>query len=279
MKHPRLCLPLALFLLLQLPPVSGQDLFDSLNTARYADFLFNSGNYREAVEEYERLLFLSNPAEGKKIRLVQSYRLSGRPALARQRMQSIWDQPALVSAPVAKEFFFLSVLDRDFQGLETSLQENPVLTADEKVFYLASALLFQEDFRRANTLLQDHEGLTFPGLQNLQAISGDAVSLPLRSPLMGGVFSALLPGSGKFYAGNWEDGIISMVMVGMSAWQAYRGFDRRGTGSVYAWSYAVIGTAFYLGNIYGSVKEVNKYNQLQKNGIRQRVEAVFHHSR
>jgi hypothetical protein len=279
MKLPRLCLPLALLLLLQSPPVSGQDLFDSLNTARYADFLFNSGNYREAVGEYERLLFLSRPAEEKKIRLVQSYRLSGRPDLARQRMQSIWDQPALVSAPVANEYFFLSILNRDFKGLETSIQENSVLTADEKVFYLASALLYQEDFQGANTLLQDLEGLIFPGLQSLQTISGDAVSLPLRSPLMGGVFSALLPGSGKFYAGNWEDGIISLVMVGMSAWQAYRGFDRRGTGSVYAWSYAVIGTAFYLGNIYGSVKEVNKYNQLQKNGIRQRVEAVFHHSR
>jgi hypothetical protein len=272
-------LPLALFLLLQFPPASGQDLFDSGNTTRYADFLFNSGNYREAAEEYERLLFLSDPAEERKIRLVQSYRLSGRPSLARQRMHAIWERPALVSAPVANEFFFLRIVDRDFVGLEGSLQENPVLTDDEKLFYLASALLYQDDFHRANELLQEIESQTLPGLQSLQAISGDAVGFPLKRPFVGGLLSALLPGSGKAYVGNWEDGIISMVMVGMSAWQAYRGFDRRGTGSVYAWSYAVIGTAFYIGNIYGSVKEVNRYNQHKKNGIHQRVEAVFHHSR
>jgi hypothetical protein len=277
MKHPRLYFQVVLFFMAL--PLSGQDLFDSLGTARYADFLFNSGNYREAAEEYERLLFLSDPDEEKKIRLIQSYRLSDRASLARQRMYAIWERPAIVSPPVANEFFFLRILDRDFHGLEASIQENPVLTDDEKLFYLASAFLYQDDFQRADELLADHVNLMLPALQRLQHISGDAVNLPLRSPVVGGVLSALLPGSGKFYAGNWEDGLISMVMVGMSAWQAYRGFERRGTGSVYAWSYAVIGTAFYLGNIYGSVKEVNKYNQHQKDGIRHRVEAVFHHSR
>lgn len=270
---------MALLLLLHIPGASGQDLFDSLNTSRYADFLFNSGNYREAAGEYERLLFLSDPPEEKKIRLVQSYRLSGKVPLARQRMHAIWERPDLQSAPIANEYFFLRILERDFQGLEDGLSENPMLSAGEKMFYLASAFLLQEEFHRADELLQGAGRPVSPALANLQAISRDAAGLRLKNPALGGILSAVLPGSGKFYTGNWEDGVISMIMVGMTGWQAYRGFDRRGTGSVYAWSYAVAGTAFYIGNIYGSVKEVNKYNQQQKNGIRKRVEAVLHHSR
>ena len=269
-------LPLALLLF----PLSGsaQDLFDSLSTKRYADFLFQSANYNEAIEEYERLVFSFGATEDIKLRLVQSYRLSGNNELGLKRMHSLWDEPAKVSGPISKEFFSLRIINSDFSLIEYAIEDNLFLLPTEKIFLTSSAFLFRDEFRNARILLSEATAYNDPFIRNYLAVSDEALALKLKSPLLGGLMSAVVPGAGKFYTRNWEDGLISLIMVGGTAWQAYRGFSKKGTGSVLAWTYSIIGAGFYIGNIYGSVKEVNRYNHNLKRGIRIRVEAVFYNN-
>ena len=277
MKHFKY-LPLCALVLFLMPEgLLAQDLFDRNHSARYADFLFASGNYREAIEEYERLVFSFGATEEKKLRLLQSYRLSGHPEVAIRRMNSLWEEPDRVSGAVAKELFTLRIINRDFNNLEPSIGGNPYLSQEEKDFFTASSFLFQEQFRETRDLLENRHVARSERLSDFLEISQEALSMKMKSPWLGGALSAVVPGAGKFYTGNWEDGLIAMSIVGASAWQAYRGFDRKGSGSVYAWAYSLIGTAFYIGNIYGSVKEVNRYNFRKREGIRIRVEAVFFH--
>lgn len=92
-----------------------------------------------------------------------------------------------------------------------------------------------------------------------------------KSPLLAGVMSGILPGSGKIYAGKTGAGIASMIAnigFGLITWENYRkqGIDNAKTiffGSIFA--------ANYVSNIYGSVISVrvieNDYRDAKHNQI------------
>ena len=113
-------------------------------------------------------------------------------------------------------------------------------------------------------------------LITLKAFAETGNALPHKSPFLAGAFSTIIPGSGKFYTGDWKDGIISLVMVSAIAYQAYRGFDRAGVSSVYGWIYGTIAAGFYLGNIYGSVKSAQRYNKRKAENLGKRIEESFY---
>jgi tetratricopeptide (TPR) repeat protein len=83
-------------------------------------------------------------------------------------------------------------------------------------------------------------------------------NLPAKSETLAGAMSAVLPGSGYFYAGHYSDGVTAFLISGLSI-----------AGTVFAFqqeNYAVagvvggVGLPFYLGNIYGSANAARKWN-------------------
>ena len=50
-------------------------------------------------------------------------------------------------------------------------------------------------------------------------------------------------------------------MVGGTAFQAYRGFNNEGLSSTSGWIFTALSSGFYAGNIYGSAKSAQVYNQ------------------
>lgn len=81
---------------------------------------------------------------------------------------------------------------------------------------------------------------------------------PYRSPAWAGIFSAIIPGSGKMYVGEWGDGITGLLLTGLFAFLAYDNFKADHT--TRAWIFTGIGAFFYAGNIYGSVAAAQIYN-------------------
>jgi hypothetical protein len=75
------------------------------------------------------------------------------------------------------------------------------------------------------------------------------------------MYSTLIPGTGKIYTGRTADGVYSLVIIGLLAWQAYDGFEEDGVESVSGWVFGVPGALLYLANIYGSVKAVEVHNR------------------
>jgi hypothetical protein len=88
--------------------------------------------------------------------------------------------------------------------------------------------------------------------------------------------STIVPGTGRFYTGDWKDAIISMITIGVTGYQAYRGFTIKGTKSAYGWVYGTIATGFYLGNIYGSFSSAKRYNKRKSEKLDQKIDGAFY---
>jgi TM2 domain-containing membrane protein YozV len=84
-----------------------------------------------------------------------------------------------------------------------------------------------------------------------------------KSPLLAGLMSAILPGSGRIYAGRALDGIMGMWMmylVGNSAYNAIKK-ERPIAGPLFG-----IATGFvYLGEVYGGWRAAKYYRYSEKN--------------
>ena len=96
---------------------------------------------------------------------------------------------------------------------------------------------------------------------SLRDIAIQGSRLPRKSPLLAGTLSALAPGTGRIYAGRKGDGILSLVTLAATTWQAYNGFHRNGVQSVKGWIYGSFGAFLYAGNVYGSAVAVRIFNQ------------------
>lgn len=128
-------------------------------------------------------------------------------------------------------------------------------------------VLYDEYFTKINKSLYE---LT-ESSDNIQKISWDLKNHKSKSPLLAGVLSAIIPGSGKFYAGKKGEGISSFIAtagLGLVTWENYRknginNFKTIAFGSAFAFSYAA--------NIYGAVLRVNiletEYRDNVKNSI------------
>lgn len=77
-------------------------------------------------------------------------------------------------------------------------------------------------------------------------------ALPRPSPWLAGTLSALVPGAGRLYLGHWQDGLVSLAMVGAPAYFAWDGFHSDGVDSVRGWLLGTVAGVLYLGNVYGS---------------------------
>jgi TM2 domain-containing membrane protein YozV len=278
MKNLKILLILSLFSSFQVSFIFSQNLFDSLNTLRYADYLYGAARYAEAIEEYERYVFLFDASDNECLRMIHSYRKAGDPDKAYNRMLRIWDTPSHASQFISREYYGLKILTNRNDDFLDEISLNDNLSENDKAFLASTYLLLDLKVDQARNVLSGADHNSMIALNDLLKITEEISDFKFKSPFLSGLLSTIIPGSGKFYTGSVGDGIITMTMVGSMAWQAYRGFDKNGIESVYGWVFATIGAGFYIGNIWGSVKAANKYNYQQKDRIRIRVKTIFNHN-
>lgn len=81
---------------------------------------------------------------------------------------------------------------------------------------------------------------------------------PYKNPALAGIMSAIIPGSGKMYVGEWGDGVTALVVTSLFAFLAYDNF--RADHQTRAWIFTGLGAFFYAGNIYGSIASAQIIN-------------------
>lgn len=233
----------------------------SASESGFAAYLLQTAQYDLATLEYERLLFHHPQNDSLAYQLLTTYRLKGQNQkaihFASIRQQQI-AEPSMRWA-FQKEKAHNAVLLKDAILLQSLSKESSEMANTESEKYLARQLLFGTSMVQGSPAIPRYQDqIPLDGM--LLQLYNDWENRPQKSPALAATLSAILPGSGKVYAGAWKDGLVSALFVGANAFTAYRGFQNQGFRSPYVWIFGSLTTGFYLGNIFGAHKQAKKYN-------------------
>ena len=257
------------------PPI---DYYQSENIRKFADYLYKQGDYLRAAGEYQRYLF-SQPTDLRDDilrRITDSYRLGGQPDRAVQFLETLLQtQPNsnLARYELGATYFLTERYDESIR----SLQESQDLFQGGEYRWKSQILIGMNKLmqKRWEDAIQHFNQFNLSGMpesvgQRASVYRGYAEGgrdLPSKNPLLAGLLSTALPGSGRLYVGRPNDALITVFLLGVLGWGAYDGFSENGISSRKGWTLGTIGGIFYLGNIYGSVVAAQTYNR--------RAEAAF----
>ena len=159
------------------------------------------------------------------------------------------------------------------ESLSTIATENEKLIS-LKNFGLAGVFLLQGNSGMFEELLAKTDRSLYEiseSVDNLQHISLDLKAHKIKSPLIAGLLSGIIPGSGKLYAGRKGEAIsafLGTTGLGVVTSENYKKRGLKSFGTI------AFGTAFvfsYVANIYGAVVTVsileNEYRDNVKNTI------------
>jgi len=242
------------------------------NILKFADSLYNEGDYLRAATEYLRYISYYSPDKDELarvyFRIALCYRLGGQERTALMYFQKIEDFPEsdLHDQALLQNSFSLfslgeyNIAEKTLSQMNISYDRNPNILLKKEAL-MGASLIMQSRWMEADSYLSsvvdEHRD---PLAVSLRTISSKGLTLPHKSRFFAGFLSAVIPGLGKVYAKKPLDGIYSLLTVGLAGWQAYDGFHEDGISSIKGWVFSALGSILYFGNIYGSVVSVQIYN-------------------
>ncbi|WP_428657057.1 hypothetical protein [Runella sp.] len=129
-----------------------------------------------------------------------------------------------------------------------------------KNLQLAGVSLLRRDTVRFSTYQAQFTGKYFAFSQEEEVMKQSFESLKKhrrKSPVVAGLMSAIIPGTGKMYAGKLGQGVITLIQNAALGFQAYEAYRKDGWKSPRFLLYSGLFTFFYVGNIWGSVLTVH----------------------
>ena len=252
-----------------------KNIFDKENSKKYANFLFQSNEYSLAAKEYERIIFFDTTDFKSKMKLIISYNKAGNYTRALYKVQSLFPETLSMPTEIAKEYSISLIKQNDLRGVRSFLNNYKEFDNEEKAFFDLSVELFDQNWAKARDIVEKSKDIETLSFLQLAAIANQTNDIRYKNPLISSGLSMVVPGLGKAWSGYWKDGLFSFLFTGIAVWQAYRGFDKHGTKSAYGWIYGGIALGFYSGNVYGSYKAANKYNETINHSIYHQLEEVY----
>jgi len=272
MKHYKLIIPLVFYVSFTLEgEYSKFEYFKPKNIRSFAEYLFDDGQYLRAVGEYQRYLFATDSfpqnADSIFFKIALCYRFSENYKKSIDYFQKIasgYQQSNLLDETYLEMGVCYSLTD-NFEESNKILKSHFLSELSKDVDPRAKQLVVlnhiqKKEWNEAMEFSDDTNSLS----NQLSAFVEKGQNLPQKNRFVSGLFSAVIPGSGKYYCNRPMDGFNSFVIAGITGWQAYEGFDEDGLHSVKGWIFGVLGGIFYLGNIYGSVVAADIYNEEQE---------------
>lgn len=252
------------------PANSAEELKEPENLFSFADYLYIKEDYYRAITEYERLIFFypDHPLAIKaKLKIAGAYQKGGKWDLALDHFQKVAesysDQEAGKEASFRLgETYCLSGNHRlAISKFSSFIERYPEddLTGKAQIMlgwcYLKNRSYERsiEEFRKVEV-----DSPFYTTAVGLARNAGDLPSLPHKSPVLAGILS-IIPGTGQFYNGRIQDGIIAFVLNGLFIWGAYEAFDNGN--NVAGGILLLFESGWYSGNIYGAISGAHKYNR------------------
>ena len=229
-------------------------------------------DYYRAISEYKRFIhyFPQDPAVPRaRMGMAEAYRAGNKLSLAASGYLDVVahhpgsieaQQAAFEAAQCYYASLEYSVAESHYQTLLEDYPEHPQACLAH--YRMAFSRIGRHDFAGAMELL----GSTPPDSQYSEAAQElvhrlDESQRPVqRSPLLAGVLSGLLPGSGQLYAGRVGDGLLALLVNAIFALGTYEAVVHETyTAAALLGSF---GLGFYLGNIFGAVNAAHRQSRL-----------------
>lgn len=253
---------LLLFILISVDLFS-QDLYNYENSVKFGEYLYNSRQYELAVREFERSAFLK-PGDGKSyLYLFKIYRKTNAfdKAIDSYKRFSGNLRVEEMNREFGSEYLKLLVEEHKYPEAHNFVNSN--INFKKSYDLKLATLLLMKDWKRA---VEYKDEFNSNINKSLIDIAGEGVAFRRKSPALAGILSAIIPGSGKAYAGRWKDGIIAFIMTSSTAFISVRGFNKD-PNSIYPWIMGTFAAVYYSGNIYGSSQAAFKYNKMREDEL------------
>lgn len=252
---------LIIFFLVPLSTFSQSTTFDfhsPENIKKFADCLFCEGDFLRAVEEYSNIQpALRNDTINFKIMLCYSQLNLYYETKIRYLDRNFSEFSGEAQKLYLKNSFLLDPSDFHTTAstnsfpFEMDVEVSNYFLKLRSIYYIENHIngIAKEDLLKPFDVIQRSE---IESLYNLSVNPG------YRSPTLAGMLSAVIPGSGKMYVGEWGDGITALLATGLLAFLAYDNFEA--DHKTRAWIFTGLGAFFYAGNIYGSIAAAQIFN-------------------
>lgn len=256
-------------------PISAQDLYDYAHSRAYAKYLLQSQQYALAAEEYERLIFLRPENDTLRADLLRAYRRANTPQRGLEQWAK-WQLQPRPKTPLLYSEYSKLLLRGGFPQTARELAQTPNVFDSSQIrrTVLYASMLEQKWPEASQTIKSIPASEKLSRRAELEKLIERGEQRKKKSPWLATALSVPVPGLGKVYAGEWKDGIISLLFVGLNTWQAYRRFDKEGTDTFWGWVHGGFAIGFYTGNLYGSHKAARRQNQKKFNRLKHDTEAL-----
>ena len=250
-----------------------RDYYSPENVLKFADFLYEQGDYLRAAGEYHRYLFYE-PQESEEIRykIAICYRFGGKTEQAIQGFQTLlrmYPESQFANRAyyqIGATYFLTDQYEQSARFLHEVLPHiTDARQHAEAEQLIGLSYLLQKQWSEADEIFKKlGESDVIPVKEKAVVYHNYAekgAHLPTRSPFLAGTLSTIVPGTGRLYTGRIGDALNSLLIIGVTGWQAYDGFHRDGLSSAKGWTLGTLCGIFYVGNIYGSVISARVYNR------------------
>jgi TM2 domain-containing membrane protein YozV len=251
----------------------AQNIYDGEHILRFADYLFRNKEYHLAINEYKHALFLQYCNTSCQIKLFNSYLQTQQYDAGLYTYRSIYAEGLSGNDTLEMVYGKMLILNADFTEVEKLLHTSATLSPGQLSFLNVSNDLLSDNWDKV--LMKESVVISDMQINPYKSVIYDIRNLKYKKPGVSLMLSAVIPGAGKMYCGYWYDGLISLTTIGITAWQAVRGFKIYGTDRAYTWIFTSLSATFYISNLYGSYKAANMRNYSLRQNIHHAIKKVF----
>jgi len=260
------------------PAPAEQVIIDRDNQFSFARGYMEKGDYRRAVEEFDRFIhfFPQDPDVIRARLLIGICRMkdnqynAARESLS-QVIKADPDSPYAGRALLMTgESYYLEGLTREAEYyFRLIMEEYPDSDLAFSARYrLGWTKLKQSRWGEASVIFEKTEYASpfYDSSLVLAQKSLDGEALPCKRPALAGSLAAVIPGLGHAYVSRYKDAAVAFLLNGLFIWAAIESFhnDHDVLGGILCF----LEIGWYSGNIYSAVNVTHKYNKKIENDFR-----------
>ena len=258
--------------------LSGQNL-SKKSILTFAEYLFENSDYSRASYEYLRLLHLFENSRLEKLQLYlkigNCFSMLNRVDESQQYYNQCLeakDNLMIYNKALINYGFLLFRKDR-YRDSIYFLNNNKLSSESEKINTLILAnYLCLKNKHEIKTQFAEFKKEKKKYLNSLDQFMEAKSKLKTKSPLLAGLMSAIIPGTGRLYTGRVKEGLLSLISLAATSYLAYEGFRDKGIKSFKGWLFSSISAFLYIGNIHGAVVSAKLTNQMINKNYKKGIE-------